>query len=535
MPVGLSRWWWVVGAAVLVPCGQPRAEEPVGERVAAVLKTPGYAGGHWGLLVVDPKTGETVFEKNADQLFCPASVTKLFTTAAALGELGPDFRFVTPVVRRGEVGKDGVLHGDLILVARGDLCLGGRTGKDGTLQFVDHDHTYANGDPKSEVVQADPLGGLDHLARTISAAGVKAVTGEVLVDDRMFETTSSTGSGPSRVSPVVVNDNVVDVVVTPAAQPGAAASVRFIPETVYLAADVQVETTSAEAAPSVTVTPAGPRRCVVRGHVPVGHAPVVRIAEVDDPASFARTLFIEVLRRRGVRVEAAALSDNPADKLPPRAEVAALPHVAEYTSPPFREYVKVILKVSHNLHASTLPLLVAAKHGQNTLADGLKLEAAQFGRLGVEPGSASFGGGAGGSRSDLVTPRAAVNLLRSMARRPEFHDYEAALPVLGRDGTLARAVEPDSPARGHARAKTGTYWVDNGLDGQGILTSKALSGYLETASGRQLVFAFFLNNVPLNASGDKVSEATAAAGRLLGKLCEVFYTDAAARTPETAH
>ena len=119
---------------------------------------------------------------------------------------------------------------------------------------------------------------------------------------------------------------------------------------------------------------------------------------------------------------------------------------------------------------------------------------------------------------------------RSSARWPPGRTssaFDAALPILGRDGTLARAVAPDSPARGHAHAKTGTYWVDNELSGKAVLTSKALAGYLETASGRPLVFAFFVNNVMLDAPrpGRTVSDATAEAGRLLGKLCEVFYAN----------
>ena len=126
-----------------------------------------------------------------------------------------------------------------------------------------------------------------------------------------------------------------------------------------------------------------------------------------------------------------------------------------------------------------------------------------------------------------------------MAARPEFAAYDAALPVLGRDGTLAKAVAADSPARGHAHAKTGTYFVGNDLDGKTVLTSKALAGYMETASGRSLVFAFFVNNVPLDAPKPdrSVSEATAEAGRLLGKLCEALYDDSkitvqGARYPE---
>jgi D-alanyl-D-alanine carboxypeptidase/D-alanyl-D-alanine-endopeptidase (penicillin-binding protein 4) len=514
----------VVGAVLGAANAGARVAEPVAARVEEVLKAPGYQGGHWGLLVVDAKTGKAVYERNADHLFCPASVTKLFSTSAALADLGADYRFQTPVVRRGQVDGDGVLHGDLILVGRGDLCLGGRTGPDGSLLFVDDDHTYSGGNNRSGIVNADPLAGLDHLAREVRAAGIKAVAGDVLVDDRLFEAAGSTGSGPSRLSPILLNDNVVDVVVTPSSKAGEPAGVRLVPATSYVAADVQVETTAEGGTPKVEVRPAGPRRFTVRGKVPVGHAPLVRIYEADDPASFARTAFIEVLRRRGVSVEASAMTDNPSGKLPPRSVVADLPRVAEYNSPPLREYLKVILKVSHNLHASTLPLLLAAHHGERTLAQGLAREGVILKGLGVDPNAISFGGGAGGARADLATPRATVALLRSLSARPDFPAIEAALPVLGRDGTLARAVAPDSPARGHARAKTGTFWVDNGLTGKAVLTSKALAGYLETASGQPLVFAFFVNDVPLDASGPKVSDATAAAGRLLGRLCEVFYT-----------
>jgi D-alanyl-D-alanine carboxypeptidase/D-alanyl-D-alanine-endopeptidase (penicillin-binding protein 4) len=172
--------------------------------------------------------------------------------------------------------------------------------------------------------------------------------------------------------------------------------------------------------------------------------------------------------------------------------------------------------------------LLAARNNERTLAAGLKRQGEILKTLGVAPGTVSFGGGAGGNRADLATPRATVALLRSMAARPDFAAYDAALPILGRDGTLARAVAADSPARGHAHAKTGTYYVENGLNGTTILTSKALAGYLETASGRSLTFAAFVNNVPLEAPTPKssISEATAAAGRILGKLCEVLYVNA---------
>src|SRR6185437_9636205 len=103
-----------------------------------------------------------------------------------------------------------------------------------------------------------------------------------------------------------------------------------------------------------------------------GHRPIVKIYEIEEPASFARALFIAVLRRREVRVDAVAIGQNAAERLPARTDLARLARVAEYTSPPFREYARVILKVSHNLHASTLPLLIAAHHGETTLEAGLR-------------------------------------------------------------------------------------------------------------------------------------------------------------------
>ncbi len=525
--------FWLVAALLSAPTW---AASPPEGRVEAVLGAKDFANAHWGLLVVDAATGRTVYERDADRLFCPASVTKLFSAAAALIDLGAEHRFQTPVVRRGEV-KDGVLRGDLILVARGDFSLGGRTGPDGTLLFEDNDHSYSGGNPDASLVPADPLAGLTHLAREVHAAGIREVLGDVLVDDRLFEHAPSSGTGPARVSPIAINDNLVDLVIAPGGKAGEPAKLRVVPESAFLAVDARVETSAdASAPPSVLVRSVGPRRFQVSGHVPVGHRPIVRGCEVEEPAAFARSLFIETLRGRGVRVAASPLGENPAGSLPSKAEVAALPVVAQYTSPPFREYLKVILKVSQNLHASMLPLLVAAHHGGTTLERGLRLEGEILAKLGVDTRTIAFGGGAGGSRSDLATPRATVALLQAMAARPDFAAFDAALPVLGRDGTLAKAVPPESPARGHARAKTGTFWVDNALDGRPVLLSKALAGYLETAAGRKLIFAFFLNNAPVEAVNAPASEFAAAAGRRLGKLCEVFYADGpeSPSTPPTA-
>ena len=79
------------------------AGERLETEIGAVIEAPEFQPAHWGILVVDLAGGQTVYELNADRLFAPASVTKLFSTAAALDALGADYRFETPVYRRGEV------------------------------------------------------------------------------------------------------------------------------------------------------------------------------------------------------------------------------------------------------------------------------------------------------------------------------------------------------------------------------------------------------------------------------------------------
>ncbi len=505
---------------VFLECLPVRAATPsLATRVNEVINAPEYKQAHWGLLVVDTEWGNVFFEHEPDKLFAPASTTKLYSTATALDALGAQHRFETPVHRRGEIDSDGTLRGDLILVASGDLTLGGRTDKNGHIAFKDNDHTYANGGTSGELTEPNPLTGLDELAHQVAAKGIKRVRGDVVVDDRLFEKTESTGSGPAHLSPILVNDNVVDLLITPA-NSGAPAKVTWRPQTESIQVDAQVVTVKTNQPLRVNVTSPAPGRIVVRGQIPEGHKPLVRVHEVEDAASFARSLFIEALRRAGVTVDASPLAANKPEALPPSRNYPADTRVAVLTSPPFSENLKLILKVSHNLHASTLPLLVAVKHDQRTLAAGLHLQHDFLKRTGVDVETISFGGGAGGARSDYVTPRATVQLLRAMAKRPDFEVYEAALPVLGVDGTLATSVDAKSAARGAVHAKTGTLLWENTMNGTMLLTSKALAGYMTTSHGRKLAFAVFVNNAHLDQSTE-----TQRVGRTLGRLCEILHEE----------
>jgi D-alanyl-D-alanine carboxypeptidase/D-alanyl-D-alanine-endopeptidase (penicillin-binding protein 4) len=513
------RWLMAVGVVVVSSLAPLRADtgNDLAARIEKVINGRDYKVALWGILVVDAKTGQTVYAQNADKLLKPASTTKLFSTAAALSALGPDHRFETPVYQRGEVVNHR-LRGDLILVAQGDPTLGGRADKDGHLLFKDHDHIYAgSGLGRAELTDGDPLAGLKELARQVAASGLQRIQGDVLIDDRLFVKNQGGGSGPTLLTPIVVNDNIVDVVVTPASRAGQPAQVRMHPPTDFVQMDAQVATVAEGRETVVQVKSVGPQRFSVRGQIAVKAKPRVAIYSVDDPTAFARALFIEELRRAGVTVSASLLQ-APQTELPPRDGYGKLTRVARFTSPPFSEVVKVTLKVSHNLYAGMFPLLVAVKDGQSTLAQGLRLQRRFLMDLGIDTDTISFGGGAGGSPADMVTPRATVQLLQALAKRPDYKVFEAGLPVLGVDGTLEDAVKPDSPARGKVRAKTGTYYWHDTMNNRGLLTSKALAGTMTTASGRNLILAVFVNRVPLPHGVLPTRE-----GKVIGHLCEIIY------------
>jgi D-alanyl-D-alanine carboxypeptidase/D-alanyl-D-alanine-endopeptidase (penicillin-binding protein 4) len=512
----MLRVWPHFLALLLFPL-PARAEEPtLAGRLETILKRPEYKHARWGILAVDAETGKPIYERNADQLFAPASVTKLYSCAAAMIAFGPDYRFETPVYQRGKL-TDGKLVGDLILVAKGDLTMGGRTMKNGLMAFADEDHIYAGPiKTTTRLTDTDPLAGLNDLAKQVKAAGIKQVTGDVLIDTRLFDTARGSGSGPGIVTPIVINDNIVDVIVKPGKEAGDLATHELVPKTEFVQVDVQVNTGSKNATTRITTRRVGPQRWTVRGTIAQGVAPQVRICPVDDPAGFARALFLEALRREGVSVPASALQP-PTAEWPESESYSKLTRVALYRSPPLSEALKVTLKVSHNLYASTLPVLLAVKNGKRTQQEGMRLQGQVLAELGVKTESISLESGAGGGDGDKVSPRATVELLAAMRKRPDWPTFEAALPILGVDGTLATVVKKDSPARGKVMGKTGTYTDDNLLLGRSHLRAKSLAGVMTTAQGKSLVFAIFVNDVALPKGMTAARE-----GRVIGELCEVL-------------
>jgi PBP4 family serine-type D-alanyl-D-alanine carboxypeptidase len=475
------------------------------------MHKPRYAHAAWSLLVTDLRSGKTLYERDPDRLAFTGSVRKLFSVGVALNALGASHRFVTPVYRRGSVESDGTLKGDLVLVGAGDLTLGGRLKPDGTIAFTDFDHNDANNLLTAILTSADPLRGLDELAGQVRASGIHSVTGNVVVDDRLFNS-YRVPNGNLLITPIMVNENNVDVWVTPT-QAGKPARVDWRPKTAAFDVDAAVNTVAAGQPTNVKLsgddvsdctTPAA-CKATVTGTIAVGYkAPLsgsstlVRTFRIQDPASFARTAFVQALAKAGVSVRGAPLTaKNPSDTLPLPGSYASQMRVAELVSPPYAQYAKLILKVSLNLGANLSLSLFGLTRGQRTVAGALASERKTLvDKMGIKAGDFDFPTNGSGSPDSRAAPRATVQLLAAMSKGSNFAAYRASLPILGVDGSLARTGR-GLPAKGHVFAKTGTTIDDTGLKAQ------VLAGYIDARSGRRLAFALYVNHVgPIESIAD---------------------------------
>ncbi len=478
-------------AAATGPAATVAAVPGLDPSAFAVMNQPPYDQGQWAISVLDLETGEKLIGFNDRTLFEPGSVVKTYSTGAAWQEFGPDSTIVTPVKRSGEIA-DGQLNGDLILVGQGDLTMGGRTKPDGTVDFTNLDHNDANAIPGATLTTEDPLTGLDDLAAQVKTAGVTRVSGDVIVDDRLWAP-HRLENGP--VTPIIINQNVLDFTTTPG-QVGQTASIEMRPQVAPWAVRSEVRTVAAGEKTAITVTSPENGTVVLSGTIASDSAPVVNVYAFPDPATFARTAFIEALGRAGVTVTADPIATNPVGALPDSSTVNALPAVAQLTSLPLREEATYVLKVSYNLGAETFICRLAAKQqgaaGSTKCSDGLARAAAIWSAAGLDTKSASLIDGSG-LPGNLVTAENAAQLQIIMAKRPDAEQWRDTLPILGVDGSLSM-VQPNGPAAGKVFAKTGSLGDPDLFNGRLRLGAKALGGYIDAESGRRLTFAIFSTN-----------------------------------------
>jgi D-alanyl-D-alanine carboxypeptidase/D-alanyl-D-alanine-endopeptidase (penicillin-binding protein 4) len=312
------------------------------------------------------------------------------------------------------------------------------------------------------------------------------------------------------ISAIVVDDNTVTLTLAPSAATGDPVAADVAPATPDFQVENGVLTSAAGAKPDLTLTrEPGSSKVLVAGTLPANSAPRKLTLAIQEPALHAAVLLKKLLEERGVKIDGGPTAVHfPSGPQVPEGRDA----LAEHVSIPLGDSVKLVNKISQNLHAEMLLRTAARQNGLWATPDDLaKFPADFYAAVGIAPGDVVQVDGSGLSRHDLVTPRAIVTLLKYTQGQPWFAAYYASLPVAGVDGTLEDRMKT-TIAAGKIHAKTGS-----------VEHVRTRSGFAETPAGRRLIFSFLSNN-----EGGKNHEATDALDALCVAMIEEFDPEPAA-------
>lgn len=456
-------------------------------RISEVLRKPELESAMVGIKVTSLETGRVLFEENANKLLRPASNMKLYTVAAALDRLSPEYRFVTSVYASAKPDADGVVKGDLIIYGRGDPSVAAR---------------FNNG---------DYFKGLNDLAERIAAAGVKKVKGD-LVGDESYFTGPRYGSGwewedlqwwyGAEVSALTVDDNALDLSVKPAPEVGRPAVITTGPPDPLLRISNRVTTTAKGSRRDLTVDrDLGQNTMTISGGIALDDKGYTAGVGISDPAQLFVYLLRDALARKGVTVngKSRTVDARSGGSIVPKGSLAlinlttSIPAPLELTtlqSPPLSLIAAQTLKPSQNLYTElilrTLGTMVSPETSTTTssTSEGAGLETVKnfLKEAGLNPNSLVLSDGSGLSRNDMVTAEATLQLLTYMHRHRYASVFRDALPIAGVDGTLRNRFK-GTLAENNLRAKTGS-----------LSSAASLSGYVTTAAGENLVFSIMVNN-----------------------------------------
>jgi D-alanyl-D-alanine carboxypeptidase/D-alanyl-D-alanine-endopeptidase (penicillin-binding protein 4) len=427
-----------------------------------LVSNPAVSGAWLGVLVqTTDNPPKTLYSLNEDKRFMPASNTKLFTSALALEKLGPEFAFVTPLLTDGQIEGES-LNGNLYLKSSGDPSL--------------------TRDRLRELVKA------------LLSKGIKSVKGDIIVDVSAFSD-NRWGTGWSwdyllygyaaEVWSIALDRNSVNLQVAPATKEGQLAQVSITPPTNWLILDNRIRTTKSGQSRWFILRDPWERVIRLSGQIPLNAAPeTVRISVPSVPHYVGET-FRTMLREEGIVVD----GNVKVGLTPPDAV-----KIAETQSPPLKELVWWLNKVSDNLYAEMLLRAVALKEaGQGSVSEAMRILEQQLQDWGIDTSDVRLVDGSGLSRLNMVTPRSIVKLLQVARSRPWFDAFKSSLPIAGKDGTLRTRFQ-GTPAEGCVFAKTGFIG--------GVV---ALSGYIQCRDGTELVFSVLVNHY--NATTRQVQSA----------------------------
>ena len=431
-------------------------------RIDSIVRSPEFRNAHWGILIVDPARGDTLYSHNAGKLFMPASNQKLVTGSVALARLGADYRYRTAFVATGPVAND-TLHGDLVVMGSGDPSLSSSMHGDAMLPLrATADSLYARG---------------VRVVTGVVRSGRDAFPGDIYGFGWAYDDFDYAYSAP--VDELMFNESFARVTVR-GTMPGHAPAVTVAPTPRALSVVMEASTVPRADSARSRIEYFGARgaegdsiRNVVRvtGAIVEGDSTTFTVAH-RDPAGAYLDAFADALRSRGIVVRGAAVSAGG------RADTLFVQQ-----SPPLRDILPVFEKPSQNqIGEVLLRTLGLEATGSGTVAAGRRVIEEQLVAWGADTAGFAVRDGSGLSRHDYVTPETLVRVLDAMRRHPDFRVFYDALPIAGVDGTI-RSRMRDTPAMGNVHAKTGT-----------IDKARALSGYVTSADGRLLVFSTIANN-----------------------------------------
>lgn len=430
-----------------------------------------------GVVVIDLNTNETLYERNPTRSFIPASNMKLFSDAAALLALGPDYRFKSNLTTDAPRVDKGTLKGSLYLQLPGDP-------------------SFSKTD-------------LDHLLVALPQWGIRRIQGNVVLVSNTHQIAStppgrmaSDGkySYGASVSPVMFDENRITITVNPASKVGKPAWLELGDPDAPISLINHVKTTAHTTRCGLNFNMDDKNQVTVSGCIAVGQWAVQERIAIRHPLYYAQTLIRSHLAQLNIQLEGQILLGQA-----PNASLL----LSSHRSKPIAQLMADTLKPSDNLYADSLFLHTA------TILSGSPLNwqqaqpiVKQFLQQQTEINlqSAVLIDGSGLSRNDLLTPQQTVDLLKFLHDRfPLSYEYIAALPIAGQDGTLQKRFRKPTQ-QGLLRAKTGTM--------TGIMS---LSGYLYTANSHTLAFAIYINKTK-----DTKSAVSGRYRSLVDNLCDFF-------------
>jgi D-alanyl-D-alanine carboxypeptidase/D-alanyl-D-alanine-endopeptidase (penicillin-binding protein 4) len=518
-------------AGAQAPASQsPASQTSLRQQIEAMVQESGVVRAHWGVIVT-AMDGTVLYSLNEGQLFQPASNAKLFTTAAALALLKGGSHFDTQIFAEA-APVAGILKGNLVIRGDGDANLSGRS----------IPYAAPSASPNGARIAQAPLHLLDEMADQIAATGLKRIEGDIVGDDTLFPWEPYAedwviddmvwGYG-APVSALSINDNQIRLSIVPGKVPpipaGAArgpygdpepATITLDPATPFYTIKNEIGTVQGNGGGGIGIE-RQPGSRTLRIYSGLTEAPEVEEIAIDDPAEYAAASLKLRLEARGIIVTGKAAARHrlqtnttglleqsrvPIVDLGAGAEGGIAPCLrckvhsgssqdvvlAHHTSPTVAEDVVVTNKTSQNLHAELLLHQLAVAFGEDgSTAQGARVVRQFLLNAGVDKDDFVFYDGSGLSGHDLVTPRATARLLQFAALQPWFAEFKASLPVGGVDGSLTHRFTA-APLKGHVFAKTGT-----------LGEARALSGYIECASGRTVIFSVMVGDHDPGASADR--------------------------------